>query len=354
VKFDTVEMPASILLAPELSASAKLVWIYVRFETQLRPDEGHVGGQSPPTELARTLTKGSSGFTAPTVRRALRQLATAKLLADRPGGSQAEPGGSASLPADLLLDTRLGMWGKLSYGILQLTPGFRDPRGEFTFPSLSSLAGISVNTLKQAARVLQQTGWLKVTRGKKFAPIHFSLQNPAADQREQRMAAMDRRLAELKPHGEALMQEHLNLLINSDEYEQNVRPGFLVNPYSGEKMEFDRYYPGKAAFEFQGEQHDGPTDLCPSESMVAKQQARDAIKMDICKRRKITLILLRREDLTLATIRQKVAGVLPLNDVDPSDPVVVHLEELSLAYRNHESERGARVGSSRNSRTRRP
>ncbi|MDB4898147.1 MAG: hypothetical protein JWN15_4409 [Firmicutes bacterium] len=336
MKFGTVEMPASILLAPALSPTAKLIWIYVRIETQMRPGQGPasmVHHQAPSPLLQRTLVKGGARFTgstAPTVRRALRTLASAGLLS-----GPSRPGPSASLPADLLLDTRVGIWEKLSYGILQLTPGFHHPDGQFTFPSLSSLAGISVNTLKRAARVLQETGWLKVARGKKFAPIHFTLQTLAADQRAQRKAAMSRRVADGKPHGEAVMKEYLTLLIDSDEYEENARPGFLVNPYTDEKMELDRYYPPKAAFEFQGEQHDGPTAKFPSETKARKQQARDAIKMDICTRRGVTLIILRRRDLTLATIREKVNGVLPLKDLDPSDPVVAHLEQLSLAYRTN-------------------
>lgn len=39
----------------------------------------------------------------------------------------------------------------------------------------------------------------------------------------------------------------------------NASPGYLINPYTGERMQFDRYYPPGVAIEFQGAQHDGPT-----------------------------------------------------------------------------------------------
>lgn len=38
------------------------------------------------------------------------------------------------------------------------------------------------------------------------------------------------RLQESEFRGEAIMKEYLSLLIDSDEFEDNARPGFLVNP----------------------------------------------------------------------------------------------------------------------------
>jgi hypothetical protein len=323
-----VRVPASILLHRTLSPSAKLVWICLQVERRNDPIPG--SGTSPEVvrSLAASVIRNGGRLAVATVVRGLHELGEAGLLSGRPAKSQR----FASLPADLLRDLRLRTQPKLLYGTLQLTEGFLEDKGYFTFAGLSAVALITAKPLRNAARVLQETGWLKVTRGSKFSLIHFTLQNDAADQGEDPIVAMGRRLARSQHYGENLMREWLNLLIDNDDYDDNARPGFLVNPFTNEKMEFDRYYPKKLAFEFHGPQHDGPTRRYPSEAAARKQQARDAIKMDICKRRGVRLIVFRRDDLSLATLRKNLKG-LPLNDLDPNDPVVAHLEQLSLKHR---------------------
>lgn len=64
-----------------------------------------------------------------------------------------------------------------------------------------------------------------------------------------------------------------------------------------------------------------------------KQQGRDFIKMGICAARSISLLVLHPEDLTLALIRQKVAGLLPLRNLDGHEPLIAYLEAVSRAYR---------------------
>lgn len=317
-----VRVPASILLDQELSPAAKLVWICL------------LDSKSAPKPLPTRL-RAKSGLAAATVQRALQELTAAGLLDATAGLIDATAGlscSTVSLPSALLRDRRLRAPAKLLYGMLQLIQGFRKDSVHVTFAGLSALASITAKPLRHAARRLEATGWLKVSRGKKLDPIHFTLQNAAADQHEHLIAAINRRLKS-QHYGENLMRECLTVLINSDEYDDNARPGFLVNPFTSEKLEFDRYYPPKVAFEYNGPQHDGPTKLFPSETEAIKQQARDAIKAYIAKRRGITLIVLRREDLSLSTIREKVQGLLPLNDVDPKDPVVAHLEQLTRAHR---------------------
>lgn len=55
------------------------------------------------------------------------------------------------------------------------------------------------------------------------------------------------------------MREYLSLMIDSGEFEDNAAPGFLVNPLTDERLQFDRFYPPGVAFEFNGPQHYGAT-----------------------------------------------------------------------------------------------
>lgn len=72
------------------------------------------------------------------------------------------------------------------------------------------------------------------------------------------------------------MREYLSLLVDSDHFEDNATPGFLVNPLSGEELQYDRFYPPRVAFEFNnGPQHDGPTALYASGRDIRRLRARD-------------------------------------------------------------------------------
>ena len=82
--------------------------------------------------------------------------------------------------------------------------------------------------------------------------------------------------------GEAPMKEALSLLVDSRVFLDNASPSFLVNPDTGEKLEFDRYYPkDDVVFEFDGAQHYVATERYDEEA-VRKQRLRDAAKRDIC------------------------------------------------------------------------
>lgn len=137
-------------------------------------------------------------------------------LKENPASAQApasQPGPSVQIPPDLLPTRRPNPTAKLLYGFLQLTR----------------------------------------------APLAFTLLNPALQRQEAALNAAVRRLPRARFDGEAIMREYLNVLVDSDEFPDNVRPGFLVNPYTGERMEFDRYYPPHVALEFQGPQRgEGP------------------------------------------------------------------------------------------------
>ncbi len=134
------------------------------------------------------------------------------------------------------------------------------------------------------------------------------------------------------------MREYLTLLVDSDDFEDDASPGFLVNPFSDERLELDRFYPPGAAFEFNGPQHYGATDRFPDKD-VAKQRGRDHLKIGICMSKGIHLHGIHAEDLTLETMRRKAGAVLPLRDLSGHEPLVAFLEAVARRYR-----RAARCG----------
>lgn len=319
-----VLVPASLLLDRSLTSSAKLLWGIINLGA---------------LEVSPSYLHTQSGLARNTVRRGLAQLTATGWLPDRltgahsPTPQRAQTDRTVSLPSDLLLHPKIGVQAKLIYGSLQLTPGFRGNSGQFTYAQLCALVRLTDKPLHAAIRELVQHGWIQAEQQNQLAPVHFTLVNPIAELRE--WDAMEARchLEHASFRGEALMREFLSLIVASDEFEDDAAPGFLVNPYTDERLQFDRYYPPAVAFEFNGAQHYRPTALYSKEAEVRRQQARDLIKIGICQRRGITLVVVHPEDLSLACLRSKLANLLPLRNLDHHGPLLAYLEAQGRAYR---------------------
>jgi hypothetical protein len=123
------------------------------------------------------------------------------------------------------------------------------------------------------------------------------------------------------------MKELLSLLVDSNEFEDNARPGFLINPKTGERLELDRYYTNVAAFEYNGASHFGTTE------QATDQQTRDLVKVGICALRQIPVVIIHSEDLSVAGMRAKVGRLLPPRDLAGHEPLVEFLEQKARRYR---------------------
>jgi len=308
----SLKVPTALLMDENLAATAKLLWMIHQLCSR--------GDQGP---ICTGQLEARSGLARNTVLRGMAQLQGADWLPVAPAGQQP---GTLGVPADLLLDSRVELQGKLLYAILGLTPG------QFAWSGLSQLTGASVTTLKKAIISLRGTGWLRISQKSRYAPIHFTLLDPVAERREQERCLAEQRLNNAKFKGEAIMREYLSLIADSDEYEDDATPGFLVNPFTGEEMQFDRYYPPTVAYEFNGAQHYIPTEFA-DQTDVRKQQGRDLLKRVISKDRGITLVVVHPEDLTLEGMRRKVDGILPLRKSEGHEPLIAFLQSVSRGYR---------------------
>lgn len=292
-----IRVPASLLLDPSLPAPAKLIAVALC-----------QGPASPTTLQERT------GLSRPTIRKA---------LALQPASAPPE-GRMVSIPPHLLADRRLGARAKLLYGLLQLLPG-----GQTSYAGLAELAQVSLNTVKKAADELAQTGWLQVSQRNQLSPLSFSLTDPG----ESEVILARQRIEEAPFRGEALMREYLSLLIDSDDFEDDAAPGFLVNPWTDERMQLDRFYPPKVAFEFNGPQHYHATERF-SKAEAARQRGRDYMKLGICLTKGITLVVIHPEDLSLNGMQAKIGQLLPLRGLDGHQPLIAFLETASRRYRS--------------------
>lgn len=307
--------PAELLLDDSLQASAKLIWM----AANLMP-----ASEANPTAWLTANT----GLVRTTVLAGLAQLTARGWYPPPP-----DAGATVPIPGVLLLNHDLSTRARVLYGILLLTPGFRHPGGRFTYAELADLAHASRNTVVEALAELVRAEWIMVEQANRRAPISFELTFPGRERGEVALAAAQRRLSKKEiPFGEQLMREYLNLLIHSDQLEDNASPGFLLNPRTQELLQFDRYYPPNVAFEFNGPQHHRPTERFTPDQ-VAAQRERDYIKMGICMERQITLVIVHPEDLTLAAMQQKVATLLPRRDLTGYGELIDYLESESQAYR---------------------
>jgi hypothetical protein len=331
-----VRAPSALLLDQTIPASAKLLWA-------IRALCGPASAR---------LLQARSGLSRPTVLQGLAQLESAGWLSTNqqgnPTASVTDPTASPTptgadptapiyhrtvrLPADLLLDRRLTVQAKLLYGAVQLTSKYPLAKGKFTYAQLMGLTGLSDKSVHRAVQNLQACNWLQVSQKNKFTPVHFSLLNPITALREADLALVKRRLARNDHKGEAIMREFLSLLVDSNNFEDNATPGWLLNPETNEELQFDRYYPPNVALEFNGPQHYGPTALYASEEESRKQQTRDLIKMGICMKRGITLVVIHPGDLSLEAMRQKVASLLPLRNLEGHERLITYLEAVGQGY----------------------
>lgn len=311
---ELVHVPVPLLLSPDLPASAKLIWMVSKL--------GLASGQSGSTWLS-----ANSGLSRPTVLKAMAQLAAAAWVATGPYESTTVP-----TPAALVTDRRLGIHARVTYGLLLLTPGFHHPHGRFAHAELAALAHASPNTVAKAVGELARAEWIKVERANRLDRIHFELTFPGFSREQTALAMAQRRLSKSKHFGEGLMREFLSLLVDSDEYSDDARPGFMVNPRSGELLELDRFYPPRVAFEFNGPQHYRATDMYTAEESAA-QRERDYIKMGICLARGVTLVVVHPGDLTLSRMREMVGDLLPQRNLAGFSMLIEYLESESHTYR---------------------
>lgn len=302
----SISVPVALLLDPDLTASFKVLWIATHL--------------TPTVDLAEL--EQLTGLSRPTV---VAGLALTK------GLNRSVTGPRVKIPTALLAERAVRPQAKLLYGLLQTLPSLRHQSGFFTYTSLVAYTQLSRNTLKQAIAELAGAHWIQTNQANRISPIEFTLSTPERMRGLEAVRRAEGRLKRSRERGEALMKEYLSLLIDSDTFTDNARPGFLINPLTEERLEFDRFYPPSVAFEYHGDQHDRPTKRF-NEAAVKEQQLRDLIKAGLCMYGGIRLVIVRAEDLSLKGMQRRIGQYLPLRELAGHGALIDLLEEMSCRY----------------------
>jgi len=302
-----IHVPASLLFDPDQTAPAKVIWMALH----LHPDAG-------PAKV-----EALTGLSRHTV---LKGFARVAAFPHPHGGPRVQ------IPVALLAERGVRARAKVLYGILQTLPSFRGRAGQFTYAGLAALTKLGPNTLKRAIIELDGSGWVRPIQRSRLSPIIFKLGTPALRRSEAEALVAERRLKRASYGGEAIMQEYLSLLIDSQDFADNIRPGFLISPLTQERLEVDRMYRSlKVAFEFHGDQHDRASGRF-TQRQVDDQRLRDLIKAGLCVYEGIQLVIVRTEDLSLQGMFRKIGQRMPLRDLAGLERLIDLLESASIKY----------------------
>lgn len=199
--------------------------------------------------------------------------------------------------------------------------------------------GVSYATAFRATKRLLEYDWAQeIPAGSAtyIAPsVPVAVEQEVADRLIQ---LRDRR----QPVGEWLMQCLLCLLIPDLDYEDNVRPPFLVDGRGSGRYELDRHYEAaRLGFEYQGPQHEqtgGPLNI--TEQQLERQMYQDREKAAICAQEGIRLFWVRADDLSIIRMRDRISGVVPLTPLRQNRPMVRAVERMCRSYVNYANKNG--------------
>lgn len=344
LKVRAVDVPMALLVSKGLTPAAKFLWIRMRLD-ELRQRTGEacvLPCLRHPHHPRRLVTRTS--LARSTVYEAIRRLAALGWLVGRSAVKSGcaregwwqtacplvDRGATVWIPTDLIRFAHaLRPQAILCFGLLQSVTDFSPATrtGTFSWSELKVLTGLDRRTLKRALRALADHHWVYLAQRSR-SRTWFRLQHgdrALADE-------LRERLDKAEYFGENLMRFFLTLIADTRESEDNARPEFLVNPATGERLEFDRYYPvQRVAFEFNGPQHYSAVGKF-TEKEVAAQRKRDQVKRRICKERGIELVVVHASDLTLVGMLRRVGDRLPRRMLRGLKRTIRFLNRCGLRY----------------------
>lgn len=284
----------------------------------------------------------ASGFGSDhTVRRNLRLLTEASILTVTPGrGARPSYFASDAIPkskavpvsVNLLYDSRLSPAAKLLYALL-VSMRQREPALTLSQRDLAARLGMnSAKAVRVAITQLREGGWLRTARVKGRAGTVYEPYDPDLALRVTKAEFIQELIGRTRPKGEFILKKMLDELVLDETFQDNAKPGFLRNPLTGERMEFDRWYTEAAvAIEFQGIQHYRATADVTAKDVRA-QQARDLMKLALATKKRIRLVTAHGGDLKFGRLKSMLKGLLPLRELRAEDPVVQMLAVEGRRY----------------------
>lgn len=250
---------------------------------------------------------------------------------------------------DVFLDPELTLEQKGLFTLFSVLAARGEP---LSITNVVARSGLSAKTVRGHLKVLEAKGFISVVTSAQDRRERVVLPVGSNEERCGAMIkAIIRRIAQARSRirdegskesiGETLMKEWLNLLIALNIYTDNARPGFLINPLSGDVLEYDRWYPtARLAFEFQGPHHFRTTTLQADPDALARQVTNDLVKLGLSQRNGITLVEVHPADLRLDRVLKLIPPGTPLRPLHGLEKVIRFLEEECAKYRRQFGVRG--------------
>jgi hypothetical protein len=195
---------------------------------------------------------------------------------------------------------------------------------------LADKVGLSPSSVFRHCRRLREREWMELLGSvRRFCPVALI---PRACQKKM-VDALEEAYRLAPGKGEFLLKRNLDLWVRSEEFVDNARPAFLVNPRTKKPLEYDRwYYRIGVAVEFNGPQHATTTAAHPSEEELIEVKTRDLIKKALSTEANVMLITVRAEDLEHTAFEKLLPDSLPRNRVDKNGPYCRALALLCANY----------------------
>jgi len=332
-----VHVPDELWQDRTLPEGAKHFWCMLRLMRESRP-------------ASRILTttfgelRAETGVSRNSISKYLTVLqSTGWLRVTRPGRSRLEiaigwPQGARllRLPEDILKDRKLPHAARWIWGVI------RRHGQQFDYGRMKELTGYTHNTLTHHLKLLRQRGWLEGEHSFVARCKHFLLvaANPVETRRQQELAKFLKAAQYVERTDRyswgQFLTEQIVLLRTGGHVVRNGAGSWLANDEMGAWLECDVLLPKyKAVIEFQGPQHDGPTDRFSDPEEVAAQQKRDQLKRQRCRQTGFRFGEIRAQDLGFPAVEQvlREAGV-PLRPVPKEKRYVgALLEYYTAQYR---------------------
>ena len=194
---------------------------------------------------------------------------------------------------------------------------------------LATKTGLGRHKVVRVCRTLAERGWLKlVQKSRQLRPVCW-----IPREYQERLVEQLRDAYKMAPFkSEFLFRQLLDYWVDADYYLDNARPSFLTNPLTGEPLEIDRFIPGVAGFECNGDQHYTTTEIFSDARELNERQCRDLMKEALSRRKGIALVTVSNVDLSIKGMRSLLPSNARLHEVDADGPYAVALDRLCATY----------------------
>lgn len=240
-------VPLALLLAHDLSANAKIIWIVLYQDAPMIPER-----LLSPMRLSRR-----TGLTPQAVRRSLAQLEASRWgeIIRRPNDATnriRHKSPKAYVPERLVTDRRIGVGARLLFGVLQGTPGFRHHMGCAAYADLARRMQRDPKSIAIDLRQLAAAGWLEFSPFHESGRLYFTLYDPTFVANQHILRRVRRRVRRTPFRSDVLLHRYLAMTTDAAEAAHNAAPDRVADPKHDPKGNGERPFENAALIDESG------------------------------------------------------------------------------------------------------